>query len=441
MKREIISQRQLFAAPAPERRVDLDWVRIAAFGLLILYHVGMLYVSWGFHIKSIHRITALEPLMLVLNPWRLALLFLVSGAATRFMLGKLEAGQLLRSRSLRLLPPLLFGMLVVVPPQSYVQILESLGYQGGFLDFYLKHYLAFGVQFCDPGPCLLLPTWNHLWFVAYLWVYTMILGAVLLVVPDLGRRFEQAMALLLGGRWLLVLPAAMFAFYRLLLLPRFPQTHAMTGDWYDHALYGTVFLLGFFIARTDGVWVALQRWRWSAFAVAALLFVSGLGLVLHAFYPIGQPAPLAVKIYAGTAYGCYQWCCIVAVLGFAGRWLNRDSAARRYLTDAVFPYYIVHQTAIILIAHQLKGLGLTAPVEATIVVAGTVASCALTYEIVRRVRVLRPLFGLKIGIPFGTPYAPSGLPRLECDRPASPGGEGSDGGGMGSPGQSLVGSR
>jgi len=63
--------------------------------------------------------------------------------------------------------------------------------------------------------------------------------------------------------------------------------------------------------------------------------------------------PLALKIYAGIAYGCYQWFCIVAVLGFARRWLNRDSAARRYLTDAVFPYYIVHQTAIILIAHAL----------------------------------------------------------------------------------------
>ena len=48
----------------------------------------MLYVSWGFHIKSAHRIAALEPLMLVLNPWRLSLLFLVSGVATRFMLRK-----------------------------------------------------------------------------------------------------------------------------------------------------------------------------------------------------------------------------------------------------------------------------------------------------------------------------------------------------------------
>ena len=42
-------------APGSERRIDLDWVRIAAFGLLIFYHVGMLYVSWGFHIKSAHR--------------------------------------------------------------------------------------------------------------------------------------------------------------------------------------------------------------------------------------------------------------------------------------------------------------------------------------------------------------------------------------------------
>jgi hypothetical protein len=340
---------------------------------------------------------------------------------------------------LRLLPPLLFGMLVIVPPQAYLQILESVGYQGGFVDFYLKHYLAFGPQFCDPGPCLLLPTWNHLWFVAYLWVYTMILGAVLMAVPELGRRFEQAMAPVLRGGWLLVLPAAMLAGYRLLLLPHFPQTNAMAGDWYNHALYGTVFLLGFLLARTESVWMAFQRLRWPALAAAATLFVSGL--VLHALFPIGQPAPLAVKIYAGTAYGCYQWFCIVAVLGFARRWLNRDSAARRYLTDAVFPYYIVHQTAIILIAHQLKSFGLPASIEASIVISGTLASCALTYEIVRRVRVLRPLFGLKAGRPFGTPHAPSGLPRLECDHPASPRGEGSDGGGVGSPGQSLVGSR
>jgi len=95
------------------------------------------------------------------------------------------------------------------------------------------------------------------------------------------------------------------------------------------------------------------------------------------------------------AYGCYQWLGIVAVLGFGRRWLNRDSAIRRYLTDAIFPYYIVHQTAIIMIAHALHGRDLPAWLEACIVIAGTAAACVLTYEVVRRITILRPLFGLR----------------------------------------------
>src|ERR1700741_3086218 len=91
---------------APMRRVDLDWIRIGAFGLLILYHVGMVYVPWDFHVKSTPAGKPLEAVMLALNPWRLALLFLVSGAATRFMAQKLAAGTLARRRGTRLLLPL-----------------------------------------------------------------------------------------------------------------------------------------------------------------------------------------------------------------------------------------------------------------------------------------------------------------------------------------------
>ena len=168
-------------------------MRIGAFGLLIFYHVGMLYVSWGFHIKSAHRITALEPLMLVLNPWRLSLLFLVSGVATRFMLRKYTLAPLLRSRTARLLIPLLFGMLVIVPPQAYDQIVEALGYPAGFVDFYLNALFRLRQQFC-PNPCIILPTWNHLWFVVYLWVYTMALGLVLIAVPGVAGWIERWLA-------------------------------------------------------------------------------------------------------------------------------------------------------------------------------------------------------------------------------------------------------
>jgi acyltransferase-like protein len=396
MLQHSLAQNRGYEGSEAARRIDLDWVRIAAFGLLILYHVGMLYVSWGFHIKSEHRVTALEPLMLVLNPWRLALLFLVSGAATRFMMGKLTPGRLLRSRTARLLPPLVFGMLVIVPPQAYEQVVEAVGYGGGLIDFYREHYFAFGPQFCHPGPCLLLPTWNHLWFVAYLWIYTLGLGAVLLAAPGLVRRAEPALArLFCSGVMLLLIPAAIFALSRLALLPRFPSTHALFGDWYNHAVYATVFLFGFLFARADGVWAAIVRLRWLALAMAVAMFASFM--VLRGYKTPGVPASIAPGLFAAIAYGCYQWFCIVAVLGFARRWLNRESPARRYLTDAMFPYYIVHQTVIILIAHGLKGLGLAAGLEAAIVIGGTVMACAATYEMVRRILVLRPLFGLRAG--------------------------------------------
>lgn len=394
MERQIISLSPALAPQSSERRVDLDWVRIGAFGLLIFYHVGMLYVSWRFHIKSVHRITALEPLMLALNPWRLELLFLVSGAATRFMLRKYTVGPLLRARSSRLLIPLVFGMLVIVPPQAYLQIVESLGYPAGFLDFYLRHYFAFGLQFCNPGPCIVLPTWNHLWFVAYVWTYTLALGAVLVAVPRLVDWTERLLSSVLSGRLLLILPSIAFAAYRLVLSPNFPSTLALFGDWYNHAVFATAFLIGFLLARSDGFWHAVARQRWWALALAVTLFLSFLVLLWWS-RDSSTPPSLLLRLYGGTAYGCYQWLCIVAVLGFAGRWLCADSTARRYLTDAIFPYYIVHQTAIILIAHELRGSELPVWLEAGIVILGTVVTCALTYEIVRRIPVLRPLFGLR----------------------------------------------
>ena len=305
-----------------DRRVDLDWVRIGAFGLLILYHVGMFYVAWSWHIKSAHSIAALEPLMLTLNPWRLALLFLVSGVATRFMLRKTAAGTLLRARSSRLLVPLLFGMLVIVPPQAYIQIVEALGYPGGFVDFYLKHYLAFAKQFC-PNPCIVLPTWNHLWFVVYLWVYTMALGGVVLLAgPSVIGWFERLLAPLLLGAGLLVVPSLIFAAYRLFLYPSFPSTHALFGDWYNHALFATVFLIGFLVAHSSAFWRAVERQRWIALVVAVALYA--VFISLRSVNQGGVP----LRTTFAVAYGCYQWLCMVAVLGFARRWLNSGLAAR-----------------------------------------------------------------------------------------------------------------
>jgi hypothetical protein len=267
------------------------------------------------------------------------------------------------------------------------------GYSGSFVEFYFTHYLGLPEKFCQAGHCLILPTWNHLWFVVYLFVYTSILALVSAIAPAVLRAVERWVAPLLSGAGLLILPALLLAVYRVALFPVFPETHALFGDWYNHSLYGTVFLFGYLFALDEGVAGATQRLRWPALAVA--FFVYANFMLLWALRHGGAPRSEALSLYASFAYAAFQWCSIVAILGFGRRWLNRDAPARRYLTDAVFPFYIVHQTTIIATDYAIRDLGLPAWGEAAVVIAATAASCVLAYEIVRRVWWLRPLFGLK----------------------------------------------
>jgi hypothetical protein len=374
-----------------DRRLDLDWIRVGAFALLILYHVGMLYVSWGFHVKSIHESRALETLMIALNPWRLSILFLVSGAATRFMLDKGSPGALAGLRSWRLLVPLAFGMAVVVPPQSYAEVVEKLGFAGSYWTFWFGHYLAFDQGFCglvnNRRTCLILPTWNHLWFVAYLWAYTMTLMAAVAIAPAALAAASRG-AGRLSGITLLLGPALLLAAFRAILFPRFPITHALIDDPYAHAVYGSAFLFGFLVARSNAFAEATARLRWPALALALAAYLS---LIWLRGLPVGAPLRLALPL----AYGLDQWCWILAILGFARHWLrDRDGPVMRYAAGAVFCWYIVHQTIIVVVAHWLKGLALPAAAEASLVIGATVAGCYLAYEVARRVPLLRPLFGV-----------------------------------------------
>lgn len=364
------------------RRYDLDWLRIIAFGLLIFYHIGMFFVAWPWHVKSSHAGPGLQPLMLLTSPWRLALLFLIAGCATRFMADKMARGRMARLRSLRLLLPLVFGMLVIVPPQTYAEIVEKLGYSDGVLAFYGK-YIGFHDGWRVDGRPLIVPTWNHLWFVAYLWVYTMIVIALRPLLHALPLRgvaaaLRQPMALLL-------VPPLLIGALRLLLRPVFGETHALVDDWYLHALYLSLFLFGYGIAKHEGIWLSLERLRWLALALAVTVYAVMVWAVLTDSGGRVRPFIWALD----------QWAWIVMLLGFARRHLNVDTPLRRYLTDAIFPFYILHQTIIVVLGHRISGLGLSAGSEAALLVGATVAGCWAGYEVVRWFGWLRPLFGLR----------------------------------------------
>ena len=382
------------ATTTAERLYFLDWVRIIAFFLLILFHVGMVYVSWGFHVKSPYASDTIEPLMMLSSPWRLALLFLVAGVASSMMLGSSGPGLFARRRSWRLLLPLLFGMLIIVPPQAYCEVVEKFGYTGSyaqFMDLYLHNYRGFET---GAGKHLILPTWNHLWFVAYLWVYSMLLAGLHALTGRHWQRAGAAAERLLSGWRLIVLPTALLAAGRVLLLSKFPPTNGLVDDWFNHALYVSVFLLGALIARQRGVWAAMDGLRFVALGLAigvwALLriyFSLPDALVSEATMAWLQPAQRVV-------YALGQWTAIVAACGFARHHLNFDSAKRRYLTEAVFPVYIVHQTLIVVMEHCMKPVKMSPLSEGAVLVALTLCGSFAVFEGVRRVNLLRPVFGL-----------------------------------------------
>ena len=379
-----------------ERRYDLDWVRVGAFLLLILYHIGMYYVTWDWHVKSPHASSAIEPLMLLTSPWRLSLLFLVSGVATAYLLERQSVRGFLGRRSVRLLVPLVFGMLVIVPPQSYLEVVEKVQYAGNYGEF-LGLYLTAYHGFCRDGDCLIMPTWNHLWFVAYLWVYTLLLYVVVRAAPGVVPRLREWLERRFVGLAVLWGPIVYLVAARWLLAVRFPATHELVNDWYNHAVYAPVFLLGFALAGAKAPWETIERLRWHAlgFAVVGWVFLC----VWHGLDNI-DALPSSIMLRRGwqIVFSAQIWLAIVAVLGFARRHLNHDNAARRYLTTAVFPVYILHQTVIVVAAHALQPVRLDPLLEGFVLVLITLALCFMSYEVIRRITVLRPLFGLAASV-------------------------------------------
>ncbi|GDY36383.1 acyltransferase family protein [Acidovorax sp. NB1] len=379
------------SASTPARRHDIDALRVLAFALVILYHVAMYYVAdWHWHLKSPHAAEWLQAPMRALNLWRMDLVFLVSGLA----FGLVRRGQtvpgLIRLRSLRLLLPLAFGMAVVVPYQAYAQGVANGLVAPGFSAFLLRyhpgsHWPAGAFDGWEVGM-----TWNHLWYLAYLWAYTLVLALLLPLAESApGRRLRAAFTGLRGGA-LLVLPVLPLALYSVLLWPHSPPTHDLIHDGWLHAVYFTVFVYGYWIGLDAGLWAELVRLRWRTLGLALGLLVLYLTLLALAQQHGMRWARLPLRVLADG----YLWTALLAILGWAHHRLNRPWRWLPWANASVYPWYVLHQTVIIVLVVWLAPARLGPVVEPVVLVVGTVALCGGMTAGVQRVGGLRPLFGL-----------------------------------------------
>lgn len=375
-----------------QRRYDIDALRALVFALLILYHWAMLYVAdWGWHLKSTHLSETLQLPMLFVNRWRMDLIFLISGLSVHFLLRGTSLGRFLAQRSWRLLLPLSFGCLVVVPIQPYAQGVANGLVEPGFVDFLLRYYRF------QPWPAGAFDgweygfTWNHLWYLAYLWVYTLVFAALLpLFRNSLGRRAHAAWAGLRGWK-LVVLPALPLALGSILLQPHFEETGDLIHDWYRHAIYFTVFLYGYWLGNEAGLWQELLRLRRRTLGWALGLFAAYLAMIKL----LPEDVPDSVQYAIWIVRSLYIWAAICTILGWSHRLLNRPFRWLPWATEAVYPWYVLHQSLTVAVAFWVLPLKFGPVAEPAIVLAGTVLGCWALHEAIRRVPPLRPCFGLK----------------------------------------------
>ena len=371
------------------RHYGMDWLRIGAFQLLILYHVGMAFVPWGFSVKVSAPIGWTVIPMFLTNPWRLSLLFAVSGFASAALLERSKGiGAFVRSRMARLGIPLLAGILIFVTPQPWVELVTQHGYAHGFGYFMLHDY--YRPRQIDG---VIVPTYMHLWFVVYLLVYTVVWGA-LLTLPQswLAGARKMAEAVLSGPA---LLPFGITSFFCIhnFVSPGWEDTHLLVNDWSAHLDYFGAFLFGVLLRRSPVARAAVARW-WKVATIAAILGWAYLAWAELA-YPGDAHMGYALGLLYRIARSTEAWCAIVALIGLAEAHWNRDSKWRPMLAEAVFPFYIIHQTVIVVVGYWLLMTPTTTYERFLILVAATVAGNWAFYLLGRRIDLLRPLIGLK----------------------------------------------
>jgi peptidoglycan/LPS O-acetylase OafA/YrhL len=376
------------ASAAAPRRHDLDWLRVLAVLLLVVFHCTRPFDSESWHVKNDEPGPALERGADFLRFWRMPLLFLVSGCGTYFALGLRSGSRYARDRFLRLFVPLAVGMAVVVPPQVYVERVSAgmpnrqspRDFAGSFWEFYLHTFD--GIY---PGGNL---SWHHLWFLAYLFVFSLAALPLFLWLrrPDGRRTLDRVGALLARGPAVFLL-AVPLALVEVALRPHWPTTRALYNDWASFTHYLILFLYGFLLVAYPGFRASLERHRLPALV---------LGLALGGVLLSGMPLPVLSGGAAGQTLAAFnEWCWVVAILGYGQTYLDRPGPALRYAGEIVYPFYIWHQTVIVVLAYFILRWPAGVPAKFAALTAASLAGTLLLCELVKRTNLTRFLFGMK----------------------------------------------
>jgi peptidoglycan/LPS O-acetylase OafA/YrhL len=373
-----------------ERRYDVDWLRVFAILAVFYFHNARFFDGDWWHIKNAQTSFGMSVFVAFSDVWMMPLFVILSGMASGLALSFRRSGEYALERLKRLLVPLVFGSLVIVAPQVYLERINRGQFHGSYWQFY-PHFFS-GVY----------PTgnfsWHHLWFLTYLFAFSIVAlplfsylrtAAGRGVIARLGSWFDGSRALLL-----LALPPLLPAFFQASLQPIFHGLQNLVSDWARFLSYLSLFIYGYLLVCDARLGQAVQKcWR------AALALGVGLTVVLAFIIIYHDPgltySPASIGLRVLRSFNTWFW--LLAILGAGRRFLSFSRPLLRYANEAVLPFYVLHQTVIIMIGYYVVKWHAGIPQKYLFISTTALIATLLVYDLaVRRTNVTRFLFGMKV---------------------------------------------
>jgi len=370
-----------------DRQYYIDWLRGIAMFLLVFFHSGRLFNEDPWHLKNAVENEGINIFLRVLDIWQMPLFFLLAGTAAWFSLGRRSAWQFTRERISRILVPLIFGILVIVPPQVYLERIYDGDFVGSFFAWY-PH--TFQGTYSNESAASGNLSFHHLWFLAYLFVFSLLLLPLFRYLRREDKKSViSSIAGFLSRPGAIYLPAVLLIIYEVFLFPIYGRGNQnLVDDWRNFLFYITVFFFGFLMVSDSRITQVIRRNLYISLTAAVLVIIV---IYLMEVDALATTQSLILALYA---IDC--WLFLLAFLGIGMRSLNFTNGLHRYANDAVLPVYILHHMIIIVIGFYVIQWDIPVVAKYFFVVFTVFLSSLVIYEVVRRISVTRFLFGIKV---------------------------------------------
>ena len=365
-----------------ERKYFIDWLRIGLIISVFFFHVGMIFRPEQWHVNSAESFPFLDPIMWWLHLWRMPLLFLVSGVGTFYAIGHRTSWQYVKERFRRLYIPFTFGFFTLVPLMVYVERIEN---YGSFLD-YLPHMFDGG-----PYPVGNI-SWHHLWFILYLFIISLLIAPVLNYTKSghynmVRGRLIVIISRKMGLNWLI--PIIILS--QMILRQYFPNsTHALYNDWAYFTYYLLFFVSGFMLFTSDKIINALAKDR-RLYLFQTIVFT----ILLFALPSIFGESSIVQDYSRGITEIVISLSCGLTAIGYFREYFNKDHKLRKVLNEAIYPFYLLHQPALIFVGYVVLQLDISYGMQAVLITALSLVFILSSYYIIKKFNFLRVVFGMK----------------------------------------------